>query len=70
MRPLQKQWTEEGLGFQLGSDRRHVLTNLRFADDILLVAQGQKQMKRMMGDLMRVASVVGLQIHPKKQRFS
>eukprot|EP00973_Karenia_brevis_P001287 175634-Karenia_brevis.AAC.1 len=46
-----------------------MLTNLRFADDILLVAHGKRQMTKMMGDLIQAAGKVGLEIHPEKTKL-
>jgi len=44
------------------------LTNLRFADDVILVAQSRSDVKKMLTDLSTTASKFGLQIHYGKTR--
>jgi hypothetical protein len=45
------------------------LTNLRFADDLLLVGRSLFQVREMLSDLMEEASKVGLLIHPSKTKI-
>ena len=45
------------------------LTNLRYADDILLVARSLPQVKKMLGDVEREAAKVGLKLHPGKTKI-
>ena len=48
MREVQAQWKKKGLGLQLGHTQNSILTNLRFADDVLLVATSLSQLKKML----------------------
>eukprot|EP00959_Pyramimonas_sp_CCMP1952_P340894 7140625-Pyramimonas_sp.AAC.1 len=41
------------------------LTNLRFADGVLVLATSLRHVKKMMGDLQGAAEEVGLVLHPK-----
>eukprot|EP00973_Karenia_brevis_P093120 12415722-Karenia_brevis.AAC.1 len=45
------------------------LTNLRFADDVLLIAPSLHQLKHMLTDLKDAASQVGLELHPDKTKI-
>ena len=45
------------------------MTNLRFADDILLVAISLKHITEMLDDLSVEAAKVGLQLHPDKTQI-
>ena len=45
------------------------LTNLRFADDIVLVASSLQTLRRMMEDLSAEAKKVGLEIHMGKTKI-
>ena len=45
------------------------LIDLRFADDILLVATSLKHISSMIGDLSTEAGKVGLQLHPDKTKI-
>ena len=58
--PIQTKWKAKGFGFQVKAGSR--LTNLRFADDILLVAAGAAEMESMLNDLAGGAGLVGLQL--------
>ena len=42
------------------------LTNLRFADDVLLVAQSSSDIRKMMSDFRHAAEKYGLTLHPGK----
>jgi hypothetical protein len=53
---------------QLGHTSDDRLTNLRFADDILLTAPSLNQITRLLADLSRAASQHGLHIHPTKTK--
>ena len=52
MRPLRQTWTERGWGVNLGAG---TLTNLRFADDFLLVGGSLLQVTTMLSDLAEAA---------------
>ena len=45
------------------------LTNLRFADDVLLFATSLPQLKSMLTDVHEGAKNVGLQLHPDKTKI-
>ena len=66
---LQKKWEGMSLkrsgalvGLALGASDRQ-LTNLRFADDIILVAQSRRDIKMMLGHLAQQSSHYGLRMH-------
>ena len=67
MRPLKERW-ESKYGIRMGTDK-DVLTNLRFADDILLVSHSLPSMTQMIEDLSRQAGMVGLSLHPEKTKI-
>ena len=64
MRDVKEKWAKKGLGVHLGWDVEEEMTNLRFADDILLTARTLPQIKKMLGDVADAAGVVGLELHP------
>ena len=43
-------WNEKGLGIKLGEEKTDCISNPRFAEDVLIVANSLKQLKRMMID--------------------
>jgi hypothetical protein len=60
-------WRRNRWGINIGDGyRRELLCNLRFADDILLLAPSKRQLKRMLQDLADVTAKVGLEIHMGK----
>ena len=72
MRTVKRRWvslnarrTGHGYGIVI-DDTDDPLTNLRFADDILLVAQSQADASKMLSDLAKEASTYGLEIHFEK----
>ena len=58
---LLAKWETESGGIQISEQRR--LTNLRFADDVLLVACDAESLKGMLEDLADKAAQVGLELH-------
>ena len=68
MRPLKERWESRKYGVKMGRDRG-ILTNLRFADDILLVSHSLSSMTQMIEDLSRQAKMVGLSLHPEKTKI-
>ena len=54
---------------QLGHSPESVLTNLRFADDILLVGRSLHQIKQMIADVAAEGAKVGLELHPSKTKI-
>ena len=65
-------WNEKGLGIKVRDEKRDcmVTVNLRFADDVLMMANSLKQHKRMMTDFERSTKAKGLEIHQTKRKFS
>ena len=54
-RELKATWGPRGFGIRLGHDDTARLTNLRFADDVLITAPTLKQTADMLADLRREA---------------
>ena len=48
---------------------RDCLTNLRFADDVMLFATSKEQIRKMMCDFKKASEKVGLRIHPDKTKI-
>ena len=48
-------WREKSLGLKLEDDKKSCMSNLRFADDVLLVVNSLRQLKKMMTDIKRRA---------------
>jgi hypothetical protein len=60
---LQTKWVKKGWGIPVENEFGRRLTNLRFADDILLLAVSKRQLCGMLEDLAHEATAAGLQIH-------
>ena len=69
MRAVKAKWHSKRFGVQLGHSPESVVTNLRFADDILLVGRSLPQIKRMIADVAAEGAKVGLQLHPDKTKI-
>lgn len=69
LRPLKEQWTAKKYGIQLDAVTREFLTNLRFADDILVIGRSLPQIKKMLEDIMTECEKVGLSLHPEKTKI-
>ena len=54
----------------LSDHDRDCLTNLRFADDVMLFATSKEQIRKMMCDFKKATEKVGLRIHPDKTILS
>jgi hypothetical protein len=67
MRPLKDKWKKKRWGLEVGFGHDS-LTNLRFADDLLLISRSRGQVTKMLGDLVSEAGKVGLCIHPEKTK--
>ena len=63
---LAAKWADEGAGIKITELRW--LTNLRFADDVLLTAGSAEVLEAMLADLAREAGAVGLQLHYGKTK--
>ena len=70
MRPLKAKWQTRKYGIRLGYSSHCSLTNLRLADDILLVGRTLPQVKRMLADVATEGAKVGLEQHPEKKIFT
>ena len=58
------------MGYKIGkSTEEEFITNLRYADDILLIARSLSQIKTMLADLVLETAKVGLKIHPNKTKI-
>ena len=69
LEPLIPEWQRRRRGVQLAHTHESVLTNLRFADDILLVSQTLSNLKVLLGDLITAATPHGLEVHPTKTKI-
>jgi hypothetical protein len=68
MRTVKAKWSSKKYGIDVGSGAQH-LTNLRFADDILLVGRTLPQIKQMIADVSVEGAKIGLQLHPEKSKI-
>ena len=68
MRPCIEKWNAKGWGWSLDEVAPN-LTNLRFADDLLLTARSLFQARSMLEDVDRAAKLVGLQLHYGKTKI-
>ena len=57
------------MGIYLSDQERDCLTNLRFADDVMLFATSKEQLQNMMYDFKKATEKVGLKIHPDKTKI-
>ena len=69
MRVLKMKWLTKRWGVQLGWEAGSEITNLRFADDILLTARTLPQLRSMISDVAREALKVGLELHGGKTKI-
>ena len=69
IRTVKEKWRKKKLGIQLGCGPDSFVTNLRFADDILLVGRSLHQIKQMLVDLRLEGAKVGLELHPGKRKI-
>ena len=60
MAPIKQKWASKGWGFKIGGK---MLTNLRFADDVLLIGNSVQQVTEMLNDLSSAAQKFGLEVH-------
>ena len=65
-RSLKVKWNRSSVGLDMGAGER--LTNLRFADDVLLMADSKKRMQSMLEDLSAESAKHGLHLHPDKSK--
>lgn len=69
MRRVKTKWKERKYGVQLGYSSNTMVTNLRFADDILVVGRSLPQIKQMIADIVEEGAKVGLELHPAKTKI-
>ena len=55
---------KKGIGIYLSDNDHDCLTNLRFANDVLLFATSKEQLQKMMYEFKESTEKVGLRIHP------
>lgn len=66
LRKIQPTWRQKGYRIDLGEGGTDIVTNLRFADDILLIASSKKHIECMIEDLMTASRHVGSEMHMGK----
>ena len=66
---FQTKWADRRYGIHLAVHEHGGLTDLRFADDVLLLATSLKQLKSMISDVIGAAQPTGLEIHPGKTKI-
>ena len=69
MRKVKEKRRSKRWGLQLGIGADSIMTNLRFADDILLVGRSLHQIKQMLADVREEGAKVGLELHPGKTKI-
>eukprot|EP00959_Pyramimonas_sp_CCMP1952_P040036 837074-Pyramimonas_sp.AAC.1 len=62
-------WLEKRWGLKVGEVYLWRLTNLRFADDVMLINTSLNQIWGVLADIHTAAGKRGLELHPDKQRF-
>ena len=66
---IQRWQKKKGMGIYLSDQERDCLTNLRFADDVMLFATSKEQIQKMMNEFKKATEKVGLRIHPDKTKI-
>ena len=66
---IQRWQKKKGMGIYLSDNDHDCLTNMRFADDVLLFASSKEQLQRMLCEFKRSTEKVGLRIHPGKTKI-
>ena len=61
---IQRWQKEKGMGIYLSDQDRDFLTNLRFADDVMLSATSKEQIQKMMNEFKKATEKVGTQYSP------
>ena len=67
MRKVKADWKSKSFGLDV--DATEKLTNLRFADDLLLTGKSLHQVSKMLADLIEEAAKHGLEVHPDKTKI-
>ena len=66
---IQRWQKRKAMGMYLSDHDRDCLTNLRFADDVMLFATSKEQILKMMCDFKKTTEKVGLRIHPDRTKI-
>ena len=66
---IQRWQKRKGMGKNLSDNGHDCLTNLRFADDVLLLASFKEQLRKMLYEFKKSTEKVGLRIHPEKTKI-
>ena len=66
---IQRWQKKEGMGIYLSDHDHDCLTNLRFADDVILFATSEEQIRKMLCGFRNAIDNVGLRIHPDKTKI-
>ena len=66
---IQRWQKKKGMGIYFSDQERDCLTNLRFADDVMLFATSKEQIRSMMCEFKDATEKVGLRIHPDKTKI-
>ena len=66
---IQRWQKKKGMGFYLSDHDHDCLTNLRFADDVMLFATSKEQIREMLCEFKKATEKVGLRIHPDKTKI-
>ena len=64
-----KRWQEKQKGIRLSDKTEDCLTNLRFADDVLLLSTSLERLREMLCEFKAGTEAVGLGIHPDKTKI-
>ena len=64
-----QRWQKKKRNGNLLEQERDCLTNLRFADDVMLFATSKEQIRNMMCEFKEATEKVGLRIHPDKTKI-
>jgi hypothetical protein len=69
MRTIKPKWIQKKMGLQLGHTELTHLTNLRFADDVILASSTLPRLQSMLSDIAAAAKSRGLELHPDKTKI-
>ena len=61
-------WEASGWGVRMAGGKQERLTNLRFADDVLVIAESESQLRTMLEQLVEETERIGLELHMGKTK--
>ena len=64
-----KRWQEKQKGIRLSDKKEDCMTNLRFADELLLFSTSLEKLRYMLCEIKVSTEAVGLGIHPDKTKI-